>query len=80
MDDHLGALLKQLQIVSNSFEALAAECGRLTQENERLRAALLGVEPYIDAIVCYASTMDEHEPNRIAVNVRAALSSHKGGG
>lgn len=43
-------------------------------ENERLRSALERVEPYVDAIVCYASTMDEHEPNRIAFDVRAALS------
>jgi hypothetical protein len=38
-----------------------------------MREALEAVEPYLDAIVCYASTMDEHEPNRIAHKVRTAL-------
>ncbi len=27
---------------------------------------VLKLAPYVDAIVCYASTCDEHEPNRIA--------------
>lgn len=33
------------------------------------------VEAYIDAIVCYASSCDEHEPNAIAVDLRAALKA-----
>src|SRR3569623_2337087 len=32
------------------------------------------IEPHIDSIVCYASTMGEHEPNRLAHDLRAALS------
>ena len=39
--------------------------------------ALEAVDPYLDAIVCYASTMAEHEPNRIAAEYRAALASLK---
>ena len=35
------------------------------------------VEKYVDAIVCYASTMDEHEPNKIAHDLRAALDKLK---
>lgn len=31
------------------------------------------LEPYLDAIICYASTMDEHEPNRIANSFRNAI-------
>ena len=38
--------------------------------------AARAVEPHLDAIVCYASTMDEHEPNRIAYNLRAALAAY----
>lgn len=34
------------------------------------------IEPYIDGIVCYASTMDEHEPNRIAHDLRELLRSY----
>ncbi len=43
---------------------------------ERIKAleeALRGLEPHLDAIICYASTMDEHEPNRLAFAVRALL-------
>lgn len=39
--------------------------------------ALAALEPYLDAIVCYASDMGEHEPNRLAVNARAALAGAK---
>jgi hypothetical protein len=45
----------------------------LRAENERLRALLRGLEPYLGAIVCYASTMSEHEPNRIVAQIRAEL-------
>lgn len=41
--------------------------------DEPLLDLLRRIEPHLDAIVCYASTMNEHEPNRIAVDVRAAL-------
>lgn len=40
--------------------------------------ALQALEPYLDAIVCYASTMDEHEPNRLAFNARAAIQAAVG--
>jgi hypothetical protein len=39
-----------------------------------LRAALEAVEPYLDAIVCYASTIDDHDGNRVAAIVRLALT------
>ena len=35
-----------------------------------LLAALKALEPFIDAIVDYASTMDEHGPNRLAMDAR----------
>ena len=41
---------------------------------ERYRAALREVEPYLDAIICYASTQGEHHPNKIAADIRAALA------
>lgn len=43
---------------------------------DELRAALKALEPYLDAIVCYASTMEEHEPNRLVVQARAALAKY----
>jgi hypothetical protein len=45
-----------------------------------LLAAVQGLEPYLDAIVCYASTQGEHEPNRLAVAARAAISRALPGG
>ena len=47
----------------------------MTDELKRARDALAALEPYLDAIICYASTMDEHEPNRLAVNARAAIAA-----
>lgn len=43
------------------------------QDVGKLVEALEAVEPHLDAIVCYASAMGEHEPNRIAVKVREAI-------
>ena len=37
--------------------------------------ALHAIEPYLDAIICYASTIDEYAPNGIVLKVRAALAS-----
>ncbi|HKF95126.1 MAG TPA: hypothetical protein VKB96_11120 [Gammaproteobacteria bacterium] len=37
--------------------------------------ALEELEPYLDAIVCYASTQGEHDPNRIVAKARAALAA-----
>ena len=41
-----------------------------------LADALRALQQYLDAIVCYASIMDEHEPNRLAFNARQALAAH----
>jgi hypothetical protein len=35
--------------------------------------ACIRLRPYLDAIVCYASTMDEHEPNKIVHDFNKAL-------
>ena len=40
----------------------------------RLEAALSGLEPYLDSIVCYASMMGEHEPDRLVYDARRALA------
>lgn len=48
------------------------------QDSMAMIAELVGaakaLEPYTDAIICYASTMDEHEPNRLVFNLKAALT------
>jgi predicted RNase H-like HicB family nuclease len=64
-----------LQIANAALDAAAATLADRDATIERIREALKGVEPHLDAIICYASTMGEHEPNRIAYNVRAALDA-----
>lgn len=38
-----------------------------------LARLLAGLEPHLDAIVCFASSTDEHAPNAIAADVRGWL-------
>lgn len=51
---------------------------RLIVEAPAMANALADLEPYLGAIICYASTMGEHESNRIAGDVSAILSRIKG--
>jgi len=46
-------------------------------DKDKLIAAASAIEPYLDAIICYASTQVEHEPNRLAAEFRAALEASK---
>lgn len=48
------------------IKALEATVTKYTSELKRL-------DPYLDAIICYASTRAEHEPNDIAFCIRALL-------
>lgn len=34
---------------------------------------LVAIEPHLDAIVCFASTTDEHEPNATAADIRGLV-------
>lgn len=49
--------------------ALEAQSARIAE----LEGLLRRIEPYMDGLICYASTMGEHEPNRIAHDLHAAL-------
>lgn len=55
----------------------AADLSLMVSAPELLEA-LEGIEPHLDAIICYASTTGEHEPNLLAANVRAAIKSARG--
>ncbi len=46
----------------------------MTTTQAALLEALKAVEPYLDSIVCYASTMAEHPPNALPAKVRAAIA------
>ena len=43
-----------------------------------LYKALAHLEPYLDAIVCYASTIEEHPPNGFILETKAALAKARG--
>jgi hypothetical protein len=60
-------------LLAAEARALAAEAERdeAREEADTLKALICQIEPHIDAIVCYASTIGEHEPNRIAREVRS---------
>jgi hypothetical protein len=60
-----------IEALSTQLAEREAELVRLREAGERKDALLRRIEPHIDAIVCYASTMGEHEPNRLAVDLRA---------
>ena len=62
------------QVQAFAAHRIAHEAPLLARIAE-LEKALRGLEPHLDAIVCFASDMDEHEPNRLAVNARAALAT-----
>jgi hypothetical protein len=47
-------------------------------EIERLRDLLRRLDPFLDSIVCYASTIGEHEANRVVADIRAALQPKEG--
>jgi hypothetical protein len=61
-------------IAANVADNAADLIERLLAHAERAEAALREVEPYLDAIICYASTITEHEGNQVAALVCAALT------
>lgn len=77
---------KRIAALESQLEAIGA--GGVTQgqrliEADRKRrgepdavAACHAVRPYIDSIVCYASTMDEHDGNRVAKMVEDVCAAH----
>lgn len=73
--DYLDKRLQEARDRSPDYEKLWAEeaerAEAAQEEIETLKALICRIEPYVDAIVCYASTMGEHEPNCIAHEVRA---------
>jgi len=89
MDDIVERLREGATVLDEPFHRNALELVMLeaADEIERLRTALEAqaariaelegllrrIEPYMDGLICYASTMGEHAPNRIAHDLRAAL-------
>jgi len=56
----------------------AASTGRKMAAADDMLAAMQRIEPFIDAIVCYASTCGEYEPNDIVREFRAAIAKATG--
>lgn len=73
----LRALLDERERLRAADDKLTALMSTYEAAEASLREAvevMRKVEPYLDAIICYASTMSEHEPNRIANAFRAFLA------
>lgn len=51
------------------------QCKALEARALAAEAAVLAVSPYIDSIVCYASTIDTHDGNRVAKLVNEAAAA-----
>lgn len=51
---------------------LTASAARIKE----LEDALRGLDPYLDQLICYASTPDEYEPNRAVAIARRALATN----
>lgn len=69
--------LKALPVIADYIEvqdARRAAEAKLAQAVE----ALAAVQPYLGAIVCYASTLDEHDGNRVARLVTSASAAARG--
>lgn len=57
-----GVPMGELETVAQGLATLA----KLNADRiEELEAAIVELEPYTDAIVCYASTISEHDANRV---------------
>lgn len=67
------ALVSSCSLSSSVAEAGTKEDPPSVYDSSAMLALLRRIEPHLDAIICYASTMGEHEPNRIAHDVRAAI-------
>ena len=64
-------------VVVEDMKQLEADATRWREVAGELAGVMQKAEPHLDGIICYASTMDEHEPNRIAHDFRAALARFK---
>ncbi len=56
----------------------AVETGQKMAAADDMLDAMERIEPFIDAIVCYASTCSEYEPNAIVRDFRAAIAKARG--
>lgn len=78
-DDYLQCADAVLALLSDPANISDEMVTTLEARDTNLRRALVAekalrdIEPFLDAVVCFASTMQEHEPNRIAVTVRHIL-------
>ena len=53
---------------------LSGVIGNLNMDRMKMHGWLQDIEPHLDALICYASNMDEHPPNRTVKDVREYLN------
>lgn len=83
----LGRRFKIANVIHPDHEGTTDSDAEETKANAHLIAAapdlykaLAHLEPYLDAIVCYASTIEEHPPNGFILETKAALAKARGEG
>jgi hypothetical protein len=63
----------------STFDEVVRRTTILKKQRDELLAALKSIEPYMDSIVCYASTIEEHKQNGIVKLVREAIANAEKG-
>ena len=61
---------EDIQDITDEFCRLHALCDEMGE-------ALEAIAPFMDSLICYASTMTEYEPNAVAAKHKAALAKWK---
>lgn len=61
-------------------DRISDEDAHLIAAAPELYEALSHLEPYLDAIICYASTIEEHPQNGYILETKAALAKARGEG
>lgn len=70
---------REIAAAHDTYQQAAVDTVALLHDAEAralaAEAAVLAVAPYVDSIVCYASTVDEHDGNRVAKLVNEAAAA-----
>lgn len=63
------------EILRKHHRAILEAVKELHERAAKAEALLRRIEPYIDSIICYASTVSDYEGNRLAVDFKAHVAA-----